>query len=278
MHNRFCDLIIAVKHRLAVLVKSKADTLSISSYLSSNKIFHEVLIDPSGPSLAATCIAKILEPQIDSESSLMDVIRVICNHLRGRKGEKATKKDLVTVSVLDNYIQNRTTKGPAQKRLIEEISALFNKRIKLVMTGSPEEDWHAIRKLFQDSQSEILKNIYEDARYIRLLNRGALLSDSLAQMWRTFGCYTNASKAIETALAQEHFSMSNRSWRGIFVMNIHKSKGKEFDEVIIWEELHRPIIYKDSLQQGRLLLRVAITRARSHATFLTPASDCCVLI
>jgi len=68
--------------------------------------------------------------------------------------------------------------------------------------------------------------------------------------------------------------MTNRTYSGVFVMNLHKSKGKEFDEVIIWEELYNPIVSMEPsrIEQDKLVLRVALTRARSFAIFLTPAS------
>lgn len=148
-------------------------------------------------------------------------------------------------------------------------------RSALNLTGIPEDDW---LKLFETASSVCLKNVYEDARYLRLLHKGALLSQRLSETWRQNGSYLHAAEAIEEALTQEHFSMASREWKGIFIMNIHKSKGKEFDEVIIWEEFRKPIVYESNLSQGRLLMRVAVTRARSFCTILTPASEPCILL
>jgi DNA helicase-2/ATP-dependent DNA helicase PcrA len=36
-------------------------------------------------------------------------------------------------------------------------------------------------------------------------------------------------------LLQEHFVAAQKEWRGLHVMTIHKAKGKEFDEVVIYE-------------------------------------------
>jgi ATP-dependent exoDNAse (exonuclease V) beta subunit len=35
------------------------------------------------------------------------------------------------------------------------------------------------------------------------------------------------------ALLQEHFAIGAKDWKGVHVMTIHKSKGKEFDQVIV---------------------------------------------
>ena len=58
-------------------------------------------------------------------------------------------------------------------------------------------------------------------------------------------------------------------------MNMHKSKGKEFDAVIIPEGLHHGRLLDRTWDAGRItqqrrLLRVAITRARHTVIFVRP--------
>jgi DNA helicase-2/ATP-dependent DNA helicase PcrA len=66
-------------------------------------------------------------------------------------------------------------------------------------------------------------------------------------------------------------------------MTIHKSKGKEFDEVIIYEGSHQGrIIRMNATQrdvaQARLTLRVAVARAMKRSTILTPSNDVCAFL
>lgn len=63
-------------------------------------------------------------------------------------------------------------------------------------------------------------------------------------------------------------------------MTIHKSKGKEFDEVILYEGLYQGRFVREGASrreeaQSRLALRVGITRARRHATIVTPLKPAC---
>ena len=63
-------------------------------------------------------------------------------------------------------------------------------------------------------------------------------------------------------------------------MTIHKAKGKEFDEVIIYEGRHSGRIIRAGtterdIAQARLSLRVGVTRARRCTTIITPDSDPC---
>jgi DNA helicase-2/ATP-dependent DNA helicase PcrA len=57
-------------------------------------------------------------------------------------------------------------------------------------------------------------------------------------------------------------------------MNFHKSKGKEFDGVVIVERRYKGKLLNDDeaprYTESRRVLRVAITRARKRVTILRP--------
>jgi DNA helicase-2/ATP-dependent DNA helicase PcrA len=120
----------------------------------------------------------------------------------------------------------------------------------------------------------------DDAKYLRLMHKGAQLRSKLSEMWRNKRSYAGASDFVKDALLQEHFSTSIRDWKGVHVMTIHKSKGKEFDEVIIYEgSFHGKIVPQNADEkrgaQALLMLRVGVTRAMQRTTIVTPKVDVC---
>ena len=77
--------------------------------------------------------------------------------------------------------------------------------------------------------------------------------------------------------------MALKDWRGVHVMTIHKAKGKEFDEVVLYEGMFQGrYLRRDStleeLARSRLVLRVGVTRAMRRATIMTPIGDRCALL
>jgi DNA helicase-2/ATP-dependent DNA helicase PcrA len=270
---------------IAVLVKTKASTLSLSSYLSKKssrlpEFYHEVMIDPSGPSLSAMIIAGLMEPNTTEERKKDFTVNIIA-HLRGRK-DKITQEDQKNAEFLKTYLETGGVRGKTRAILIEEINTIVKSIEEIEYTGIPQTDWLKVRKLLEHCSNPILKDIFEDSKYLRLLNKGALLGERLAETWRQNQQYANAKNAIKDALLQEHFSMSNRSYHGIFVMTLHKSKGKEFDEVIIWEDKYHSIVPYNptpgAIEQARYLMRVGVTRARSLTTICTLSTSRCILV
>ncbi len=265
------------KWSLAILVRGKKDTLQISSYLSTcstpGPFYHEVMIDPAGPALAAQIIARLLEPLTDADSAKKILIQDVLNHIKGHSSQ-LTQKSLKFAEGIEKYFIEGKVQGKTRQQFLEEIDDILTKREELRLTGSPAVDWLAVRNLFSGRGSEFIRHVHEDSQFIKLLKKGAVLSEGLAEAWRTTGAYTNAFRLIDVALTQEHFAATSRKWEGIFVMNVHKAKGKEFDEVLMWEAPYKTLVIPDKNQQvshaERIVMRVGVTRARERTTILTP--------
>lgn len=275
---------------IAVLVPSKSFMLSVSDYLSSARdrlpeIDHDVALDSEGPALVAVLLAGLLEGDAVIDNILQRLISDLCNFIRGRKGGDASPSqgELGLVVSLDSYLQTGAIRGKNKQQVVDECRRIAEKRQTIRLVGDPGEDWLAVRKLLVESRAKEILRAAETAKYLRLLHKGATLRAKLAELWRTNGSYRGATEAVQNALLQEHFSASFKERKGVQVMTIHKSKGKEFDEVFIYEGSHQGKIVRDNasskeIAQARLALRVAITRARKRATILTPKNNVCCFL
>jgi DNA helicase-2/ATP-dependent DNA helicase PcrA len=273
---------------LAILVKSKDMMLKVSIYLNITSarlpaVQHDVLIDPEGPALTAVLLSGLLEGAADSDGLAKSLLSDVVNHMRGRQGGRISQADLGLAEALSNYLGGASLKGKNRLALIADISMIAERRMELQLSGDPEADWIAVRDLVDAAQHPKLKAISEDARFIRLLNRGAVLRETLSERWRISGGYSGARRIVADALLQEHFSAATRVWTGVNVMTVHKAKGKEFDEVIVFEGAHSDRLLRENpterdTEQARLALRVAVTRARTRTALLTPDWKRCPLL
>lgn len=273
---------------VALLVPSKSLMLQASDYLISQddnlpSINHDVAMDAEAPALAASVIATILEGGAP-EQVVDKLLQSLHTHIRGRTGSKRPAQgELELADFIAAYLKSRKVRGQRRKVLIEECLRIAEARRSMQLAGNPEEDWLAVRSLLAHSSSERVSRVADDAKFLRLLHKGASLRMALSELWKTQGNYVGANSAVRNALLQEHFSSALKEWRGVHLMTIHKAKGKEFDEVIVYEgrRIGRIVPEKSDPSrqvQARLALHVAVTRAIRRATIVTPRGARCIFV
>ena len=271
---------------VAVLVPTKRLMIDVSDYLGNRQEFagkkvlppieHDVAVDAEGPTLAAVLIAGLLDHGDTPERAIKFLLKNLVAHMRGRRGSQGPTQEAQRVcDAINAYCQTGTIRGPKRKQLIAEAENIIAHVTTLTFSGDPGDDWLSVRKCLGECQCDPLALVAEDAKYLRLLHKGGQLRNRLGELWRNSGTYEGASAAVEAALIQEHFSASTRSWDGVAVMTLHKSKGKEFDEVILYEGVFQGRYVRDDAtekqaSQALLALRVGVTRARQRTTILTP--------
>jgi DNA helicase II / ATP-dependent DNA helicase PcrA len=287
---------------VAVLVPTKRMTRQVSDAFrdplrSMPAIPHTAAVDMEGPVLAAEVIAYLLQ-QVPGSAGLETSIDLICAFYKGRNGDAPTKGNLAEADSVRKAFDKCTEKEaaglpPPAKSIFHAMRDAVSTTRALRLTGGPDNDWIAVRTLLEESACPRLKEIASDVRNIRLLERGTALRQSLAQNWRVNGAYRNALTITRQAFVQEHFATASRPERGVIVMNMHKAKGKQFDEVIIFEgwprfagrklvsnpdRIVRNNVITGDMGQARQNFRVSVTRARIQTTVLTPKADPCVLL
>ena len=287
---------------LAILVPTRKMTRLVSDAFREPMagmpaIVHTAAVDMEGPILASEVLAFILQ-QIPGEQAESKCVELICGFYRGKDGDAPTKTNATEADRIGSAYTRCAEKemagqAPPKNSLFHAMRATLNAARTVELAGDPAADWIAVRKVLDASECPRLREIGSELRNVRLLERGTQLRQALAADWRENGAYPNALAITRQAFVQEHFAAAFRPETGVIVMNMHKAKGKQFDEVIIFEgwpiyngkqiaaNPDRIVRYNQrvgDLSQARQNFRVSVTRSRFRTTILTPQRDPCVLL
>ncbi|MGP4089572.1 3'-5' exonuclease [Streptomyces sp. KR55] len=149
--------------------------------------------------------------------------------------------------------------------------AAYDAGLKLV--GRPVSDWQDTRTRLQGSAE--LEELFKQVRMLRMLNATDRLALTLTQAWDGAAAYTDAAAAVRRDLANDQLAVPEQNTAAVSLMSMHRSKGKEFDGVVIVEGAYHsrlldPEWDAERIRANRRLLRVAITRARHMVVFVRP--------
>ena len=293
----------AVNWSLAILVPTKRMTRLVSDVFRQppanlSRIGHHAAVDMEAAILAAEVVAFGLQTHGVAVPDIEQFVGLISAYFRGKGGDTPSKTSLQEASrILAAYetAAKRTREGKAvpKNSVFRPIETAGQELTDLGLTGDPEADWVAVRGHFAGAGCKRLEEIAAEVRNIRLLERGAQLREELALNWRETGRYSAALEIVRQAFIRDHFAMNAKPESGIVVMNMHKAKGKQFDEVIVFEGWPRTAkgrivanpdrIIRGNLrenidEQTRQNFRVSVTRAKRRTTILTPRGDACALL
>lgn len=287
---------------LAILVPTKRMTRFVSDVLREPfgalpAIGHTAAVDMEGPILAAEIVAFLLQQGGDPRG-FDGFVELLCSYFHGRGGAAPTKGDMDEAarfrSALAKWNECLAAGKPTPgNSVLKATGAAYESAVATPLTGDPDKDWIAVRATLETGKCSRLKDVAREVRNVRLLERGTQLRQGLAQDWRDSGGYRNALAITRQSFVQEHFATAHKPESGVVVMNMHKAKGKQFDEVIIFEgwpkRVKREIVANPDrivsgnirqpvMTQARQNFRVSITRAKVCTTILTPRDDVCVLL
>lgn len=238
----------------------------------TNLIRHRVMIDEASVLLSSRMVAFMLEPRRPAVEELLDLadgldLAATVFRARGGNTNLTTAQRLATSALQARAGTHPRANGVASK-LLDALRALRTSKF----TGDPKRDWLNARSVLRNAKAKPLQDIAEDAEQLAAFQRGRRISAALTELWQTQGAYRNARGALDTAIAEDQLLSGGNDLRGIHVMTIHKSKGKEFDVVIIFDNSQSsPLLSPRELAphpRSRKLVRVGITRARHHVLML----------
>ncbi len=238
----------------------------------TNLIPHRVMIDEASVLLSSRMVAFMLEPRRPDTEEMLDLadgLDLTANvfRARGRATNLATARRLAMSAV-----QCRAGTVPRANGVAAKLLATLRELRIHEFTGDPRRDWLDARSVLRNAGANPLQVIAEDTEQLAAFQRGRRISAALTDLWQTQGEYRNARSAFDAAIAEDQLLSGGNDLRGIHVMTIHKSKGKEFDAAVIFDDPNSsPLLFT---QEGpphsrcRKLARVGITRARHHVLML----------
>ena len=240
------------------------------------RIPHRVLIDEAPILQSIRVVAFLMEPRrpVSEElSDLADGLELSANVYRSKGGgghmEQARRLSDAAVQAREGA---RPKGNTVSARFLDLVRALRDHSF----SGEPRSDWLEIRRLLANCGAKPLAAIAGYAEQLVAFQRGERIARALAELWQSRGSYHGARIALDDAIAVEQLISGGDDLGGIHVMTAHKSKGKEFDAVVIFDDPNScPLIYckeNPPYRRSRRLARVAITRARHHVLILTDVS------
>lgn len=287
---------------LAILVPTKKMTRLVSDTLRQPpagmaEIPHSAVIDMEAAILGAEIIAFLLQPEID-HTHFGKFVNLLCHYFQGKGGDDPKQTALKEAAGIrkayeDLVLCQAAGRTIRKSSIIINIQAVYEQTRSLELAGDPDKDWKTIRRILEDGACKRLNEIAHEVKNIRILDRKTQLRQTLSQDWRDHGKYLNALSIVRQAYMQEHFSTNAKPETGVVVMNMHKAKGKQFDEVIIFEgwprfenkvivanldRIVRRNLKSEINDQARQNMRVSVTRGKRNITILTPKGDPCVLL
>jgi DNA helicase-2/ATP-dependent DNA helicase PcrA len=193
---RRCENLRAASGRnwsLAILVPTKQLMIEVSDYLGSEQQFanrrrlgilpHEVALETAGPALAAVVIAGVLEGGDDANSIATRLIRDLCEHMRGRKGNDGPSRAQLELAIaLTNYLDTGIVRGTRRRAIISDCIRIAETRIQDALSGDPAVDWLYVRDRFQ-------------VRYLKSFNKWLKTLDTSGYCIRE-RCFVLASAAF----------------------------------------------------------------------------------
>jgi DNA helicase II / ATP-dependent DNA helicase PcrA len=171
--------------------------------------------------------------------------------------------------------------------LVKELQKLITTLTTASFAGDPAKDWTSVKASLRASGQALLQGVADHLDYLVAFNRGKRIGAGLSGAWEQTSTYASARDILDNALAQDLILDGVDDPDGIQVMTIHKSKGKQFDGVIVLSrqrhdgrQVMSNFIWRDDAppyRRSRKILMVAVTRARVQTMLVQQAWPECPL-
>ncbi|GAA2099165.1 hypothetical protein GCM10009841_12910 [Microlunatus panaciterrae] len=267
---------------VAVLGRSNGYVSDISLMLGKEHTYnqhllkpleHHVVRDAELTAAAAQVVASILEwPLHDVTSAAATTLDCIADFYDMKNAEHPSNSaQNIAASyraAASNVRAGKEPRSGAAKAVKRACEA------GLAFRGDAIADWLTARAVLESSDK--LAELLTAARF-RLFRATDEIGGRLAAQWAETGTYQGARIIVQRALNLGKLLATETEPRGVVLMTLHKSKGKEFDGVVIVEGQYAGAFFNEKRERPpfaatRRLLRVGITRARHQVVLVRPST------
>ena len=267
---------------IAILATWNSGVKIISQALKGSpdkkEIPHKVHFDENATYLSSRIIAFLLQPkEVHKENEdIVIILNLIVNFYRA-KANKTNRKKWEKCNEWISAIHSGNPIGRVS--MVNEIRRIISALREGSFSGNPENDWLYVQNLLLSSPCTELVTIIKNTKYLIAFNSGKMISKGLTNEWQNSGTYEKAISILDSSISRSQILSQDKTQKGINVMTIHKSKGKEFDGVIIFQNTHNsPFIARGDSEpylRSKKLLFVGITRASHHTIIIRDPSEVC---
>ncbi|MGI3202546.1 UvrD-helicase domain-containing protein [Streptomyces sp. GLT-R25] len=263
--------VLATTNSLVGRISEKISVENVTARGVLPPVDHDLHWDPELSAAAGFVVASMLEwPALPRLEALTKTLRAVADFYR-TKFTRGTTGARSKIQTIERAITALTEGKPLRAKTAQCLLAAYDAGLKLV--GRPVADWQDTRTRLQGSAE--LEELFKQVRMLRMLNATDRLALTLTQAWDGAAAYTDAAAAVRRALANDQLAVPEQNTAAVSLMSMHRSKGKEFDGVVIVEGAYHsrlldPEWDAERIRGNRRLLRVAITRARHMVVFVRP--------
>jgi DNA helicase II / ATP-dependent DNA helicase PcrA len=277
---------------IAVLTDTGANALHASKALSAvgdanagKAIRHKLHFDEAEALLIARLAAFLLEPKTLAKRD-EDIATCMTLLADAKLATGTGKTDVQTMLRQSRELRaGKASKAGIVKALRNALARLYEQGF----VGVPGTDWLSVKTALRETGDKSLVRAALQLDYMVAFQRGHRISAGLSEEWLRDGAYTRARAALDVALAQEQILDGSEPPLGIHVMNVHKSKGKQFDAVVLVRQARATgkgdwastFVWRGDSEpyaKSRRILRVGASRAREHLVILDPLYPSCPLL
>lgn len=269
---------------VAILTHSGTSAAKISAALNTEPkpVRHKLALDEAEALLTARFASFLLEPKFEAtrNEDIALGLELLASSKAAAGLAAATQFRLWASRVRDGR--------EPRADIVQAVSRVIDIIRQTPLTGDPAKDWSYVRRLLRDSGNKELLATAKNLNYLVAFNRGRRITAGLGSIWARNGHYTGAREVLDIALAQDQILGGMDDPPGVQVMTIHKSKGKQFDGVILIREgrhngqrqVSSFIWWEDEppYWRSRKILRVGVTRARIHTLILEHVFPACPIM